>query len=229
MNTKKERKMYKWNSLAELWALLNDKTEYVILRNFENLNEEISLSIHPDIDFLCSNRNVFLSIIKSEPRNGNLKDYVHRVINVGGKNVDIDIRCVGDGYYDEMWEKEILKTRILSEEGFYIPSNEHYFYSLLYHVLIQKKTISKDYEDKLLNLAKDVDNETDDFIISVKVLQKYMKTKGFYFTYPENSRTIANFGIVDKSMIKNDLYKKIIRAMYNIRKNIKRQIYGRKN
>lgn len=44
--------MKNWENLKELFSALNEETEYLVLRNFEEFSDEKFLSSHPDIDFL---------------------------------------------------------------------------------------------------------------------------------------------------------------------------------
>lgn len=219
-----------WSSLDELWSSLNKKTTYVVLRNFETLKDEVLSSEHPDIDFLCRDRNEFLAVAHSVSRSMNNDDPAHRTIMVCKKIVNIDIRCVGDGYLDTQWEEDILRTRELSEDGFYIPSQRNHFYSLLYHVLIQKKTVADEYRLRLTKMGQSVNILADD-IVKIDTLQNFMRDKGYYFTYPENPNTIANFKNVDKSLIKSDIAKYIKRSYVSFHNGIVKLLkqYGRKN
>ena len=45
-----------FKSVDEMFYVLNNSTEYAILRNFENLPEEIYLNDHNDIDIICKSR-----------------------------------------------------------------------------------------------------------------------------------------------------------------------------
>ena len=65
------------------------------------------------------------------------------------QKVLVDCRWVGDCYC-EKWQRKILETRIFQENGkFFRPDEINYAYSLLYHALIHKKIIARDYEFKL--------------------------------------------------------------------------------
>lgn len=214
----------KWNSLDEFFTCLNEKACYVILRNFENLDSDVLLLKHPDIDILCSDRAFLLSISRSFPR-GNNNDYIHRFIFVKNKKIDVDIRCIGDGYYDTYWEKNILLDRVFYNGKFYIPSKQNYFYSLLYHVLIQKNEISNDYVQKLGELARDL-NILNNTFLNIPTLQSFMREKKYKFTYPESPYTIANFKNVDKSLIKKEFRKIFERKFVNIRSLITKKIKG---
>ncbi len=212
-----------WERLDDFFSCLNANTKYVVLRNFESLDKDIVQSAHPDIDILCLNRKEMLSISRSFPRGGNPNDPVHRFIIVNNKKIDVDLRCVGDGYYDTRWEEDILRERVLYNERFYVPSNIHYYYSLLYHVLIQKNKVSDDYITKLSRLAETV-NITDNSLLSLSNLEKYMKDNSYFYTYPESPYTIANFDKVDRSLIKHDKKRSLKRNIIKIRRNIEKII-----
>lgn len=215
------RPLYSWNSLNDFFDCLNQNAYYVILRNFETINSDYISQEHPDIDILCHDRKAFVGLSKSVSRNSNTHDLVHRAICINNHIVDLDVRCVGDGYYDSNWEEEILRTRQLYHDNFYVPNNENYYYSLLYHALFQKKQISSDYTQRLSYLANRI-NLVEASGISIDTLQTYMRKKGYLFTYPENPITIANFNIVDKSLIKRDYFKHIQRKRFKFHSIIKK-------
>lgn len=133
-----------WDSLKQLFYVLNDTCEYVVLRNFDDLPDIYEVGEHSDIDFLVKRRDVFTRICNA---NAVYRDKLRSKyeIKVNQKSVYIDVRYVGDGYYDAGWETNILKTRILVTQCFYTPDEENYIYSLLYHGLVQKKKIADEY------------------------------------------------------------------------------------
>lgn len=192
---------YSWNSLSDLFECLNSKANYVILRNFESIEEDCISLEHPDIDILCDDRKSLIELSRSVSRTKNRRDKIHREIWVNGKGIDVDIRCVGDGYYDPAWGQEILNSRHLYRNSFFVPNPENYFYTLLYHALIQKRQISPDYRERLEAMAENMDLKIES-AVSVDTLQAYMKEKGYFFTYPENLNTRTNFSDVDKALIK---------------------------
>lgn len=207
-----------WNSLSDLFFAMNN-TEYVVLRNYEEYIHDITNLEHPDIDILCSDRQKMIDITKSQTRTSNKDDLIHRKLIIHGKTVDLDIRCIGDGYYDEIWERNILQNRVLYNDLFFIPNKEDYFYSLLYHVLIQKKEVSKDYVNKLQKMAKDIGLNSEN-VISIKTLENYMRSKRYYYTFPENAGTIFNLKEVDRKLIKFDCKKQFQRMIRRIKEII---------
>ncbi len=55
--------MKNWDNLKALFAALNEETEYLVLRNFEEFSDEKFLSSHPDIDFLCRDQQNLKPVI----------------------------------------------------------------------------------------------------------------------------------------------------------------------
>lgn len=92
--------MKNWENLKALFAALNEETEYLVLRNFEEFSDEKFLSSHPDIDFLCRDQQKIVQVTGAV-REGQqvtitaLQDYGRLVHEVFCGYV-----TVGDGYYD---------------------------------------------------------------------------------------------------------------------------------
>ena len=70
---------------------------------------------------------------------------VRNYIKVGEKNIPIDIRYLGDNFYDKKLEQDMLDSRIKHPNGFYIPNKEMHLYSLIYHAIIHKPKIKSTY------------------------------------------------------------------------------------
>lgn len=134
--------------IKDLFEQLNESVPYVILRNWEEIYSQDSNSLHGDIDILCEDLNDLKKHFVIVPIHNNVYRDNYYVIFQDNK-IRVDIRHVGDGYYPSELEKQLLNNRVLSKEGFYIPDARHYYYSLLYHALLQKKSISYEYADKL--------------------------------------------------------------------------------
>ena len=175
--------------------------EYVVLRNFEAFRSELDFEEHPDIDMLCSNPKKIRSILGFVSR-GRFPDGIHYKTVIAGKPVAIDLRHIGDGYLDAEWERHILHNRVTDRGLCYVPSEEDYRYSLLYHVLIQKKTIGVDYRKKLEKMfGEQLKSRTREAWIAV--LESYMQEHGYYYTWPSYPLGIFNLKDVSKAMIKD--------------------------
>ncbi len=211
--------MKNWESLQEFFGILNNHVDYLMLRNYENLLDNILNAEHPDIDILCRDIDEVLAVISSRSRTKDKNDKIHREVLINNQWVDIDIRYVGDGYYDSKWEKNMLDTKVKYKNMFYVMEQENYYFSLLYHALVQKYSVSKDYSIRLQGLAKALNIKQ---ALSIDVLQDFMLKNGYYYTYPVFSGGIANFRNVNKKMIKKDYMRIIKRIIYRIRNKLHR-------
>ena len=148
-----------YDSLESFLYVLNSSLEYVVLRNFEQYPERYSSNEHGDIDLLVTNIKLLKHLSGAE-KIYKRKHRVHYKVRISDKDVYFDFRHIGDDYYDKQWEMQILKTRILKDNLFYVPDEINYYYSLLYHAILHKPFLTHEYEGRLLkglnqNIAQD--------------------------------------------------------------------------
>jgi len=178
-----------WKNLEELFKILNETTNYVVLRNFETIFKNNINKEHPDIDILTDNYEDVVSITNSKSV-FNKKFRVHHKVKVGNGYNLFDFRYVGDNYYDRAWEMDILKNKVLSGEDLYIPRQNDYFYSLLYHALIHKLSISEDYKSRFVTMGRDLGLKNLSYDLfgnrgsAFKILNNYMNKKGYHYVDP---------------------------------------------
>lgn len=141
-----------WESIESLFAALNATFQYVILRNFEILDDELNCE-HPDIDLLVDDI-IGVSNLLNAKKSSSKKDRVQYHVFIAGKRINFDLRFVGDNYYCRSWQEQMLSNRI-KERYYYRPNLKDHYYSLLLHALFHKPTLREDYKEKLLNLKKD--------------------------------------------------------------------------
>ena len=115
-----------WRNLTEVFAVLNEAVDYVVLRNFEKLPNEHILGPHEDIDFLVEDVDAYhrAAAILNKEQAAHTK--------IGNRKIYFDFRAVEDFYYDPKWCRRLLRDKVLIR-GFYAPSQNDYFFSLLYH------------------------------------------------------------------------------------------------
>ena len=140
-----------WCSLRELFVFLGNVMPYAVLRNAETLPDEFDPSLHGDIDILVPDaaecaRVLWARRVFPEPYR------VHYEIDVGGRPVRFDFRQVGDGYYSERWERDMLVRR-READGVYLLAPDDAVFALVYHAVYQKPFIAADYEGKAAALA----------------------------------------------------------------------------
>ena len=90
---------------------------FLILRGHENLH--ITLPIFPDdIDILTDDYDKILNCIKPYLIRIDNPNVGH-ILNIGNKQIKLDIRVIGYNYYDSNWETKMLKNKTL-HNNFYI-------------------------------------------------------------------------------------------------------------
>ena len=140
-----------WDDLRQLFYIMNNCCNYVVMRNYENLFKDIYVEGHNDVDILCdSKENVSLIVNGDKVHSENYR--VQYKVNIDNYPVYFDIRHIGDDYYDRKLETEMLKSRI-QDGGIYVLPKILYLYTLLYHALIQKKEIAEDYKKRINELS----------------------------------------------------------------------------
>ena len=183
-----------WENIEQFFYILNNTLDYVVLRNWECLPDDFTIEGHGDIDILVRNEKDALWVTGAQ-KMSSYKDDAAFLIKIGGMNIPFDIRRVGDNYYDKNWEICMLECRKLNKNSIYVQDDVNYFYSLLYHALIQKNEITADYKGRLQLLAGNIDVN----INSLKVLQllelldkfmcmfhyKYVRPNNIYATFNE--------------------------------------------
>ena len=217
-----------WKSLEEVFDVLNMTINYVILRNFENIQDEMD-SLHPDIDVLTDNKANAISILNAQ-KTFQKKYRVQYKVLIDNKNINFDLRFSGDNYYDINWQRNILSTRI-KEDFYYRPTDINYFYSLLYHALLHKPDFGFDYERRLLELNDrcllvssmrhfsylKIFNDLKDFMNSHKYCITYPDDYSVYWNYKIYSNVNPTWSILHKIYRE---YKGVMRFIGDTKKGI---------
>lgn len=135
-----------WKSLEELIYVMNATTTYVVLRGEEWLIGQHEGNDHRDVDILLNRCQSAIYIINGSYYCESL--HPHILVDISGRKYIFDFWECNQGVYDILWECKMLENRVL-ENGYYVLSDNDRFYTLLYHCLINKNTISPDYKLKL--------------------------------------------------------------------------------
>lgn len=174
-----------WNSFEELFFVLNNTLTYCVLRNFEGFFEKMYSDEHLDIDILVRDyleAKLVLSGTEVYPRTNRVANSV----SVDGRLVNFDIRSVSDNYMPEIWNEKLLSNRICSENRFYRPNLEQYFYSLSYHAIVHKEQISQDYLDRFRYLSEilGITSFSSNKHTQLTLLKDYMQINEYPFVEP---------------------------------------------
>ena len=107
-----------WHPLVSV-SHLPVALKYVVLRNFEGIPDHVTLDGHLDVDLLVSDYFLAKAVLDGTSKPDAqpfFEDGGYRVVNmvrVRGLLVDFDVRFVGDGYYDQQWERSILERAVM--------------------------------------------------------------------------------------------------------------------
>lgn len=210
-----------WNDFSEMFDVLRYCSQYVILRNFEFLPDKF-FENDKDVDMLCDSVSDTLAAINGRAVKSR-KGVCKSVVSVSGISVPFDIRFLGDNYYDMRWQKHILSSRELTEKAVFAPRQDDYFFSLLYHAALQKRTMKDIYKERLTGLARMLqfdflhpDTFTDERKIAA-VLEGFLKASGYVYVAPVDSGVFCNYRIlrhIDSSVGGKD--KKVIEKLVAI-------------
>jgi len=170
-----------WKNLKDFFYVLNECCNYCVLRTFESLPDTHTYEKNGDIDLLIDDMQAFLSILR--PASGvdvnAFKFFNWENMGVDNPSLLFHPKFVGDNYYPIGMQKAILETRVLNDKGIYVPSDELYFWSLLYHGLFHKENFIK-YSKIFHKLAKKLNIDyQDNKEYLTPLLCKYLKSNGF--------------------------------------------------
>lgn len=176
-----------WESLEQLFDAMNESLDYCILRNTEDVTRDFSPAIHGDIDILVRDQKAAIRLMRASKYHK--EPYrVYYEVKVADFIIPFDIRYVGDNYYCEKWGNDILDSRVLVVRGgikYYMMCPEQQYYTLLYHVYLQKQSVAKDYPGKLAEYAKRAGIEYKNVVeLVLQQLDDYMKTNMYEYEFP---------------------------------------------
>ena len=81
------------------------KLEWVVMRNFEEMPNNITIDEHLDVDLLVNDYYMIKKILDGDSATNNRyedgKNRILNYVNINNKNVLFDFRSTGDNYYDK--------------------------------------------------------------------------------------------------------------------------------
>lgn len=171
--------------IKNLFEIMN-RTNYLVLRNYDDIICGWETKTD-DIDVLCENRDEFVAAVGAVlcRTSGICHNYY---VPIGEKKIRMDIRSIGDGYYDAVWERDMLAHRVW-HDGFFVMAQEDYINSIAYHALIQKKSFS----DKYFNIIKGEYGVKSKSAMKCGIkMTRFMKEHGYHFVLPQDPFVTLN-------------------------------------
>ena len=190
-----------WENLDTLFRVLRHTSEYVVLRNFEDLPG--TLEDDREIDVLCRDQTDFAAVLNATEVYPGPEGAQFRT-SVGGEEVFFDTRYVGDGYLDTEWQREILARREWHDALVAVPRHDDHLFSLLYHAKVQKPAVKPVYVTRLADLALQVGlpeetarNLTDD-AVAASLLDGYLAGHDFAVPLPVDPAVHRNGAFLER-------------------------------
>ena len=191
-----------WKDLKELFYVLNNTTEYVVLRGLDSLENYDSSDKHKDIDILAKDYSNFVLLLNGV---GGINPYrPHFYVSIKQEQAIIDVWDCCQQYYDTKWSENMFATKVL-ENGFYQLNPENKFYEFVYHALIHKKKITEDYVEKATALYQKLYPKDNfgryPFDTYYQLLQKFMYDKHYNFVTPKDKSVYFNETLINSKEI----------------------------
>jgi hypothetical protein len=198
----------KFNDFKEFFDVLNNnnKLKYLVQRSYNDISDINNFKDGSDIDILVNDYYMFKSLVgarsnnKKYMRENDNGFYIQNNVIIGNNRVNIDVRYVGDNYYSDVWEFEMLENRKMikiENINVYIPSEVDELYSLLYLVLVQKhnKDTSK-HHNKIKELLYSVETIE---INKIGTINEFLKDINGGWTFLYNFLVKRDYNNIKKS------------------------------
>ncbi|WP_407316558.1 hypothetical protein UQW22_09680 [Isoptericola halotolerans] len=189
-----------WRDLSELFDTLRLTSEYLVLRNFELLPDE--LEDDREIDLLAGDQTDLAAVANARPLDPG-GDGAQFGCTVAGQAVVLDVRSIGDGYLDRRWQDAALERRAW-RGGVAVPRADDHFFSLLYHAKVQKPQVKPRYIPRLGALGSAVglpggtaSRVTDDDV-AASVLDGFLSAHGYGLPRPSDAGVHRNEAFVSR-------------------------------
>lgn len=177
--------------MEKLFRDLNNNCNYIVLRGWDSFDH---FNYNDDIDILCDDRCKVIDILKARPLHRNSKR-CNYIVKGDSHDIKIDIRYVGDNYYCQSWQRDMLASKQFYNY-FYVMDRKNYYFSLIYHILIHKRKFSNKYEKVLSRIYEGSDcfKMTYEFLLCD--LKEWMKKNKYMFTVPEDYAVNTNWDLL---------------------------------
>lgn len=189
-----------WSTFSELFTTLKYSSKYIVLRNFEFLPFDF-FDNDKDVDALCENVMDFISAANAKVlslTDGGAK----LIVKVEGQEVPFDLRFIGDGYYHSSWERDMLEQRVKTIDNVYKPRLDDYFFSLLYHAVLQKPAVKPVYLERFASISEelqfdffDVDKINNKKYIA-SIIEGFLVFKNYSYVDAKDSGVYVNYSFL---------------------------------
>lgn len=195
-----------WNSFEDLFYVLNECGDYVVLRNSETVNLQYFKENNGDVDLLVKDRIRFLYLL------GDLSSIeseflCHSKVSIDNEVILFELYDLGQNVFHSSFQNHLLKSAV-KRNGMNCLPFELEFYALVYHALLFHEKLSVKHEKRIKTFI-DKNEKLDDLVVSQRslfiLLQEYFVKHNCFFMAPNDYSIYFNFELVKGSdlLIKN--------------------------
>lgn len=196
-----------FKSVEQLFYLLNNSIDYVVLRNFECLLEVDGIKKVNDIDCLVEDLNYVRYLTHAKPLCPENAERINFTIPINQSKIRFDLNFLGDNYFDINWQNNIIKEYDLYKTLIRTPNIKNHFYALLYHNYVQKVKVKEDDFTVLEELGREiaVAYHREMSTSQVKeILDDFFKAHHYRYTIPNDSSVVFNYSFLKEGQLSID-------------------------
>jgi len=181
-----------WKSFDELFYTLNECSEYIILRNYQNINLNYISVNKGDIDLLVKNRIQVCHILGDIEGVNNKNN--HLKIDVNKNIILFEVYETGENLFHEKFENDLFKYK--EKTNFlYHPNKEMDLFALIYHALLLNIELSEKHKKRINNEINKFSNFSKlkiDESSLIKELNNFFIKHNYYYIAPDNINIYFN-------------------------------------
>ena len=174
-----------WNSFDELFNGLNYLSDYVVLRNSENINLEYIKKNGGDIDILSKDKLELIFFL-----GGELNLNGHYEVSINNQIILFDIYQSNQNLFYQKLEDDIFINKI-KVNNIFVPGRDYGFYILIYHAVINNKVLGNKH---LQRIKKNMKGFPEFFELEpsqenlIEILDRFMSLNNYYYIKPNDNR-----------------------------------------
>lgn len=175
-----------WESPDSFFTALNHTVPYVVLPKEpgDRFIEEGS-----GFEILTSEYKELVAVANARPIGGMLPSWGGRFrVRIGGRDVRMELRSVGDGFLDAGWERDLLQRRVWNEPGFYSLRPEDALETLAYRAVAHRAGSDESRRRHLAALARALDQPlgSEKRADGRVLVERLLRERGYEWTRPRD-------------------------------------------
>ena len=181
-----------WRSIDELLEAIDVTMEYVVLDGLDGTTTSPDGS--ETLALLAEDRWWAASIANARSLDRWRESGCHAV-RIAGRTVPLELREIGDGYFDAEWQRAVLRNRVRHPSGPFVPASIDQLYLALYRGLVHHAELPVGLAESLVERARHASLPAADFsnpVAAKAVLDNFLATRGYRYVYPRDRAVAFN-------------------------------------